>query len=246
MLEQVVKTYTAEKKEKDKTTLWVYYALRRISFLLTPVFLKLNISANQVSVLSIIAAVSGAVLIMVGDYPIVIVGALVMHFWLILDCVDGNVARYRGTFTRLGLFLEDTADCLVPALLFSSIGIAASKEPGYIPPVVNLLPYHFVILGTWSSFVVIFRKLIFRNFQITFWAGKEQKNRLFFDSPLFYIVYKAGQELFGIYSFIHIVILLAAIFKLLGMFTLIYFLANTTGMLLNVFKMLRKATQLSP
>ena len=241
VLKEVLKNYTPEKRAKDKTTLYVYYVLRRLSFWITPLFLKCNISANQVSVLAIVTAILAAILIALGNYPILIAGVILMQFWLVLDCADGNIARYRNTFTRSGRFLEDIEDCLVTALLFSSIGIAASKMPGYIPFITKIYSYHFVILGILSSFVVIFRKLIFRNFQIIFWEGKEEKNINFFNTDMLRTIYKMGQNLLGIYSFIHIVILLSAVFNLLGLFTIVYFVINTAGMLFNTFQMIRKA-----
>lgn len=245
MLKEILNTYTPEKQLKDKTTLYVYYVLRRFSFWLTPLFMRLNISANTVSGMGIGVVVVAAALIAVGEYWAVIVGALLMQLWLLLDCTDGNIARCQKTFTLLGRFLEDIADCLVPALLFSSVGMAAARMPGYIPFGVQISSSIFVVLGVLSSFAVIFRKLIFRNFQIVFWEGKEEKNISFFNVGMLRTVYRMGQNLLGVYSFIHIVILLAAIFNLLGLFTIVYFIMNTAGTLVNVLQMIRKAVSLN-
>ena len=40
---ELLKTYTPEKRGKDKTQLLVYYVLRRVFFWITPAFLKFKL-----------------------------------------------------------------------------------------------------------------------------------------------------------------------------------------------------------
>ena len=118
-------TYPPEKEKQNKETIWEHYFARKIAFLIAPFFLKTKMSANQISVLAIVVGVIAAILIMVGDFRIILFGAILMQFWLILDKVDGVIARYRKTVTRFGEFLEEFDGTIIAALFFSSIGIAA-------------------------------------------------------------------------------------------------------------------------
>jgi phosphatidylglycerophosphate synthase len=244
MLEKVLEGYTPEKKARDRINLYVFYVMRALSLRMTPLFLKFKVSANQVSGIGIVVGIVGALFIAIGNYWVVIVGLILMQLWLLLDCVDGNIARFRHKFTSLGAFLEDLASGLFPPLLFSSVGVAASKMPGYVPFSVHIPASVFMVLGILSSLTVTLRKLVLRNYQIIYWGGQEQKNAIFFGSGVLAVLYRIAQNIFCMSSFIHIVLLLAAIFELLGLFTIVYFMANTLGMFLNIIQMVRKAISL--
>ena len=75
--------YSIQRQKEDKETVWVYYVTRKISFWITPFFLKLGISANQVSFIAIITGIVAAILIMIGDYWVILAGVILMQFWLI-------------------------------------------------------------------------------------------------------------------------------------------------------------------
>ena len=224
--------YPPEKEKAGRETIWEHYFARKIAFLLLPIFLKLRVSANQVSILAVITGIVAAILIIMGDFWIILLGAILMQVWLILDKIDGFVARYRKMESLFGKFLEEFSGSLIAALFFSSIGVAASKFPGFLP--FSLSPYLFIILGILTSFFVIFRHLIFRHFEAVFFKEKEIKSESLFTSGALSNFYKIAIKFSGIYNLAQPLLLLAIIFNFLGLYTLIYFLIQGVAMLANV------------
>lgn len=68
---------------------------RRYSYYFTWVFLHLNLTANQVSVLGVIMGLCSAVLFSSNNYLLFMVGSILLFFSVMADQCDGEVARYR-------------------------------------------------------------------------------------------------------------------------------------------------------
>jgi hypothetical protein len=69
-------------------------------------FVKLNVSANQVSLLMILAGLAGAALCIPHLLWLNIIGAFLLMFAEMLDCVDGEVARWTKKSSLKGLYLD--------------------------------------------------------------------------------------------------------------------------------------------
>ena len=97
------------------------FVLRKISRLFTNALVETNVKPNTVTVFSIVFGLLGAYVASQGDY---LVGAIALLFSLVLDCVDGEIARYKNQFTVLGAWLDALADrvkefAYVAGLLYS-------------------------------------------------------------------------------------------------------------------------------
>ena len=235
--------YPPEKEKANKETVWEHYFARKIAFLVVPIFLKMKISANQISILAIIIGIIAAIFIMLGDFWAILSGAILMQVWLILDKVDGVIARYRKTTSKFGEFLEEFDGAIIAVLFFSSIGVAASKFPGSLPPFLQLPPYLFIILGILTSLFIIFRHLIFRHFEAVFSKEKEVKNESLFTSTGLAIFYKMAIKFLGIYSLAQPLLILAVIFNFLGLYTLVYSIIQGAVMLANASFLVYKASK---
>lgn len=236
-----IEFYSSQRQKEDKETFWVYYVTRPLSFLVTPIFLKLSLSANQVSCLGIIIGIIAAILVTTGIYWQVLTGAILMQIWLILDSVDGNIARYKKTFTLFGKFLEEINGTIMSVLFFSSVGFAASRMPGFLPQFVEIPYYMFSILGLIASFSIIFRHLISRHFEVIYYKDQEFKNESLFRSGFISTIYRAAIKFLGIYSLAQPLLLLAVIFNLLGLYIIIYFPMQVTAMFVNIGFVIIKA-----
>lgn len=236
--------YPPEKQKENKETVWEYYFARKIAFLITPIFLKLKVSANQVSILAIITGIGAAILIIVGDFWVILLGAILMQLWLIFDKVDGVVARYRKMVTSFGEFLEEFDGTVIAALFFSSIGVAASKFPGLLLINLEFPPHLFIILGILTSFFVIFRHLVFRHFEAVFLNEKGTKSASFFTSGALSAFYKMAIKFLGIYSLAQPIFISAIIFNFLGLYTLVYFIIQGVAMLANVSFLVYRASKI--
>jgi len=80
---------------------------RRISIYFTKLFLKIGLSANQATLLSLISAlVGGFFLIFANNTLYLLISALFLIFSLILDRVDGEIARYNKSDSKFGRYFD--------------------------------------------------------------------------------------------------------------------------------------------
>jgi hypothetical protein len=121
--------YSPEKRAFESTFVWIPW-VRLASFYLTPLFLRLGISAVQTTYLSIVLGILGCFLIASGTYEYVLLGVLLVHFWALADCVDGNIARYHARASSYGRFIDDFGGELVEVGLFTSVGIGLYQTSG--------------------------------------------------------------------------------------------------------------------
>lgn len=214
--------YPLEKEKANRQTVWEHYFARKIAFLLAPISLKLNISANQISFLSLAAGILGAGLIALGDIWLILLGGTLMQTWLVLDKTDGLVARLTKTSSKFGEFFEELNGSIIAVLFFSSIGIAASKFPGFLPDSFKIHPFLFIIFGILTSLFVVFRHLLNRHFEIVFQSREIIIG--FSGRGLLFNLYKTTIKFSGVYSLAQPIFIIAAIFNFLGLYVLAYFL----------------------
>jgi hypothetical protein len=79
---------------------------------LTPVALRLGLTPNQVTLLSVVVGLAAAAAFAVGSAPALVAGAVLLQLSLVVDCVDGDVARYRRMFSPVGAWLDASTDRL--------------------------------------------------------------------------------------------------------------------------------------
>jgi len=96
--------------------------IRHLSKRVTPVLLRLPISANQVTTLSLVLGCwAGWVLTMGGQAAALQASTLLIAAYILDNC-DGEVARARGQSSKFGAALDDFADWVVHSLFFLGLG----------------------------------------------------------------------------------------------------------------------------
>jgi hypothetical protein len=86
---------------------WVNRLINRhFSIYVTWLFVKLNISADQASLLMILTGLAGAALLIPHLLWLNIIGVFMVIFTEVLDCVDGEVARWTKKSSFKGLYLD--------------------------------------------------------------------------------------------------------------------------------------------
>lgn len=78
----------------------------RISPYISSIYIKRKVLPNTITIHMILSGVIGAVFFSMPNIYIKILGALFIHLWFILDCSDGEVARYTKTFSKFGKELD--------------------------------------------------------------------------------------------------------------------------------------------
>jgi hypothetical protein len=86
------------------------FVLRRLSKPLTGLAIRVGLSPNAVSLLSLAVGLLAAVLFAVGSLPATLAAAVLLQVSIVVDCVDGEVARRTRRFSALGAWLDASTD----------------------------------------------------------------------------------------------------------------------------------------
>jgi phosphatidylserine synthase len=99
--------------------------MRRVSPYVTRALVATPISANAVTALLLPAGLLAALSLTVTGIWGAVGAVLFAQLWLLLDCCDGEVARWRRTFSAKGVYLDGLSHSLVQTALPAGLGIRA-------------------------------------------------------------------------------------------------------------------------
>ena len=138
MIGQTLKDlYTGPKAEQERRhDFFVYAIYRPLSFVVTPTFLGIGATATNVTVLNLVLACLMPVVAVAAPDRAHLWLALITLSCIVLDCVDGNIARATGSTSALGQYLDSFVGKAYFILLVAALAIVAAREvpevaPGY-------------------------------------------------------------------------------------------------------------------
>ncbi len=73
---------------------------------ITPVFFRLSVTANQITIISGLFGIAGAVLLVFKSHIMLVLAAICIQLFAILDLVDGNIARAKNMQSKFGQWLD--------------------------------------------------------------------------------------------------------------------------------------------
>jgi phosphatidylglycerophosphate synthase len=88
---------------------------------------RLGLSPNQVTVLSMLVGSLAAAGFATGERWGLIAGAVLLQLAFLLDCVDGQLARYTQTFSPVGAWLDAVFDRTKEYLVYAGLAIGAAR-----------------------------------------------------------------------------------------------------------------------
>jgi phosphatidylserine synthase len=106
------------------------YVLRRFSKLLTWVAVKIGATPNQVTIASFAIGLYAAFLFAQGDLWSILIGSVLLQVSIIVDCVDGELARYTRKFSELGAWLDAITDRVKEYAVFLGLAYGAYVQNG--------------------------------------------------------------------------------------------------------------------
>ncbi len=168
-------TSSLTKKKNSRSSLWVQLWVRKASFPVTYVFINTGWSANMVSVLSWIVIFVAAVLLSVNNFGCMLAGVILTNFWLVLDCVDGNIARVKKTKTFMGDFFDAVAGYGPFSFTTVALGVAAFHTSFLVP---EKYRYLLILLGGIGAVANIYMRLVHQKYMNCFFAAKKVLNEL--------------------------------------------------------------------
>ncbi|MCA9472078.1 MAG: CDP-alcohol phosphatidyltransferase family protein [Nitrospirales bacterium] len=101
------------------------YVNRKFSGIFTRLFLKLGLTPNMITMVSMVLGLIAAGFFAVGSYQLGVIGALLFQLSVIIDCCDGEVARLTFSESRFGQELDIWADNVVHMAIFAGIASGA-------------------------------------------------------------------------------------------------------------------------
>jgi phosphatidylserine synthase len=106
------------------------FFLRRVSKLLTWAAVKIGATPNQVTIASFAIGLYAAFLFAQGDTWSLVGGAILLQVSIIVDCVDGEIARYTRKFSELGAWLDAITDRVKEYAVFLGLAYGAFIQNG--------------------------------------------------------------------------------------------------------------------
>ena len=132
--------------------------MRTLSGHVTRWLVPLAVTPDQLTVLMIVVGLAAAAL---ASWP-TLVGAVtvlvLIQLYLLLDCVDGEVARMRATTSAAGVYLDRLGHHVVESALVVGLGLRAAGGPSTDPSwwvAVGALAALLVVIGKLESDLVV-------------------------------------------------------------------------------------------
>ena len=217
-------------KKNSNSSWWVKLWVRRISFLFTYLFINAGFSPNSVSILSIVFVLASCLCYAISTPSAILCAVVFINFWLILDCVDGNIARCKKQKTFYGEFVDDIGGYYTVAFIYLAIGLCAYNTGGVFLEKDNKW---ILTLGAIACICDILARLINKDY-VNFSKGRpdyapdnyltEKKN------SLSYIRRRIGKE-FGISGAFMPLTIICALYQAYDLMIFFYVLFNAFALI---------------
>ena len=106
--------------------------LRHLSPYLTRVLLAAGLSANQVTWIMIATGASAGPALLIPGLGGALLAAVLGQLQMLWDCCDGEVARWRQTFSPAGVFLDKVGHYVTESLIPLCLGLRAAGGLGHV------------------------------------------------------------------------------------------------------------------
>ncbi len=157
---QMKDSMPAWKRKKDPVLTKLFY--RPISFWLAGVCANNGIRPNTISYLSTIVGIVACFMFVIpSNYLLHVIGALLINVWIVMDCVDGNLAR---GFMRqpFGEFADGTSSYILVGLMCTTMGFSVYFDGGIFCPAG--LPW-IILAGALASSSDVLMRLIYQKYK---------------------------------------------------------------------------------
>jgi phosphatidylglycerophosphate synthase len=129
--------------------------LRNLSPYLTWLLLKTSISANGVTGLMILTGWVTAASLLIPGIGGAALALILGQLQMLVDCCDGEVARWRRTSSPAGIFLDNVGHYSTETLIAIALGIRAAGFPFEAPD-----DYLWTNLGTLLALIIVLNKAL--------------------------------------------------------------------------------------
>lgn len=100
--------------------------MREVSLRVDRHLVNTRVTPNQLTYLMTVAGVLAAPALLVPGIPGAVLGVVMVQLYLLLDCVDGEVARWKQQFSLGGVYLDRVGAYLCDAAVLVGLGLRAA------------------------------------------------------------------------------------------------------------------------
>ncbi len=104
------------------------FVLRKFSRIVTKIALKRGWTPNNITIASLVIAFVASAFFATGQHVLLAVGAVLVQLAIIVDCSDGEVARYTGVSSALGAWLDAATDRIKEYVMYAALALGASRH----------------------------------------------------------------------------------------------------------------------
>ncbi|MER6608581.1 CDP-alcohol phosphatidyltransferase family protein [Streptomyces sp. NPDC000927] len=127
--------------------------MREISLRVDRHLVNTRVTPNQLTYVMTVAGVLAAPALLVPGIPGALLGVLMVQLYLLLDCVDGEVARWKKQFSLGGVYLDRVGAYLCDAAVLVGFGLRAADPWGH-----GRVDWLWAFLGTLAALGAILIK----------------------------------------------------------------------------------------
>lgn len=221
--------YPKEKYSSNYINLWRWIIVNPISIICAYIFSIFKIKPNHVTILALIFGLYALYNFLNSFF---VLGALILNFAYLLDCIDGHLARLYKTTSKKGQYLDDISGIIVWSISWFSIGIGLyhNNYEGYLNfiffntfDVIFDNSYYIVIGGLACIFSELRTLISFKFIQVKNSKGDAQKMiKNDYKDPNLSFIYILFRNITGVGGFILPIIAIAAFFNFLDILIFIY------------------------
>ncbi len=114
------------------------------------------LTPDRITLLSFVVAIVSTVFIVQGGMVNFVIAAILIQASHVLDCMDGQMARYRKTPSALGSYIDKLTDQIQVTLWFGAVGYAAYLQAHDITPLIlAFVGVAFYSLRGYAKYVAI-------------------------------------------------------------------------------------------
>ena len=110
---------------------WYNKYVSKFSIYVTWLLLHTKIEANHVTIIEYFLIFISSVFLFLGKLNYILIGIMIIQFSNLLDCVDGEIARYRKKSSLTGVSLENIYHELVPYFMFFPLAFGVFLQTGW-------------------------------------------------------------------------------------------------------------------
>jgi phosphatidylglycerophosphate synthase len=131
VLARIAEAYRLTRKPND--LLWNRFVARPLAAVLLVPLQRTSITPNQITLATLVVfAAAAGIIAFVPTWTGLLLGAAVLEFAYVLDCVDGQLARLRGTSSAIGAHLDFLMDELKAFVLVAAVGVRLWSSDGRV------------------------------------------------------------------------------------------------------------------